>query len=417
MRAIGKSWMEKADSLRLNTFAALRYPNFRLWFIGQSISIAGTWMQITAQGFLIYQLTGSPVYLGYVGFASGVPFWLFALFGGVVSDRMPRRNLLMITQASMLVLAFFLAWLTAANVVQPWHIVFLAFLLGIANAFDAPARIAFVAELVDREDMTNAIAMNSTIMNLGTVLGPSVAGLVYASFGPAWCFAINGISFLAVILALLLMRLPEQTPAAKAASALQAVIDGLRYAGGHRVIRTLLTVAAIVTTFGMGYTALLPAWSVEVLKGDSLTNGFLQSARGVGSLAAAVGLALISSNKSKGKILTIGVISFPILLLLWANTTYLPLSLLAMIGLGLSMMLALNMTNALLQAAVSDEMRGRVMSLFTFSFFGMMPIGSLISGAIAEWLGEPLAVMAGAAVVLVIVLFVSATRPEIRALE
>ena len=194
------------------TFIALKYPNYRLWFGGQLISLVGTWMQATAQGYLVYTLTGSAKWLGLVGFAAGVPSWLFTLYGGVIADRIPRRTLLLITQTVMMILAFILTGLVYWNIVQPWQIVLLAFLLGIANAFDAPARQSFVVELVDRPDLTNAIAINSTMFNLATVVGPAVAGLTYAAFGAAMCFAINGLSFLGVIIALLLMKLKSQPP-------------------------------------------------------------------------------------------------------------------------------------------------------------------------------------------------------------
>ena len=183
------------------TFMALRHPNFRLWFAGQLVSIAGTWMQMTAQSFLIYQLTTSPVYLGLVGFAAGLPAWLFTLYGGVVADRMSRRTMMLITQTSMMVLAFILAALTLGGVVQPWHIIVIAFLNGVANAFDAPARLAFVLEMVTREELSNAVALNSTMFNLATVIGPAAAGVAYAAIGPGWCFVLNGISFVAVIVA------------------------------------------------------------------------------------------------------------------------------------------------------------------------------------------------------------------------
>jgi MFS family permease len=177
------------------TFAALQHRNYRLWFVGQLVSMVGTWMQSTAQGYLVFELTRSPAYLGYVGFAAGVPSWLFMLYGGVVADRMSRRNLLLITQTVMMILAFGLAGLTFSGLIQPWHLILLAFGLGVANAFDAPARQAFVLEMVSREDLTNAIALNSTMFNLATVIGPAVAGVAYAILGPAWCFTLNGLSF------------------------------------------------------------------------------------------------------------------------------------------------------------------------------------------------------------------------------
>ena len=210
IRLIGVNLPEPTERGFKQTFRALVYPNYRLWFIGQVISLFGTWMQSTAQGFLVYELTHSPAYLGYVAFAAGVPTWLFTLLGGVVSDRIARRTLLIITQNCMMVLAFILAGLTFLGLVQPWHIIVLAFLLGVANAFDSPARLALAPELVDRKDLTNAIALNATMFNIATIVGPATAGLVYAAFGPGWCFFLNGLSFVAVIIALLLMKLPVQ---------------------------------------------------------------------------------------------------------------------------------------------------------------------------------------------------------------
>ena len=210
-RPAGQEPAPEPQTFWQRTFAALQYPNYRLWFMGQLVSLVGTWMQITAQSFLVFELTHSTAYLGYVGFANGLPSWLFMLYGGVIADRMSRRKLLMITQSTMMVLAFLLAGLAFAGLVQPWQIVVLALALGTANAFDAPARQAFVLELVDRPDLTNAIALNSSMFNLATVVGPTVAGLTYAAFGAAWCFALNGVSFIAVIIALVLMRLPASS--------------------------------------------------------------------------------------------------------------------------------------------------------------------------------------------------------------
>ena len=194
------------------TFTALKYPNYKLWFWGQMTSLFGTWMQITALSYLTFELTHSPAYLGYVGFANGIPTWLFMLYAGVVADRMSRRRLMIITQTAMMILAFILAALSFLGHIQPWHIVLLAFGLGVANAFDAPARQAFVVELVEREDLGNAIALNSTMFNLGAAIGPAIAGVVYAALGPGWCFTINGASFIAVISALLMMRLKPKPP-------------------------------------------------------------------------------------------------------------------------------------------------------------------------------------------------------------
>ncbi|NTW09631.1 MAG: MFS transporter, partial [Anaerolineaceae bacterium] len=244
------------------TFIALKYPNYRLWFGGQLVSLVGTWMQVTAQGYLVYTLTGSAKWLGLVGFAAGVPSWLFTLYGGVIADRIPRRTMLIITQLVMMVLAFILTSLVYWNVVEPWHIVVLAFLLGIANAFDAPARQSFVVELVDREDLTNAIAINSTMFNLATVVGPAVAGLTYAAFGAAMCFAINGLSFLGVIIALLLMKLKPQPIVMDKGSTMLQIKEGIQYVKVKPVVIVLMTGLFFVSVFGFGLMTLMPVWAV-----------------------------------------------------------------------------------------------------------------------------------------------------------
>ena len=219
------------------TFASLGHRNYRLWFTGQAASLIGTWMQFTAQGFLVFKLTHSPAFLGYVSFAYGAPVWLFTLFGGVISDRLPRRNLLLVTQTTMMILAFILAGLTFLGHIQPWHIVLLALGLGVVNSFDTPARQAFAVELVERKDLGNAIALNSTMFNLATAIGPAIAGVTYAVFGPGWCFTINGVSFIAVIAALSMMRLKPQAPRARTGTALDDLKEGLRYVINQPTIR------------------------------------------------------------------------------------------------------------------------------------------------------------------------------------
>ena len=240
------------------TFSALQYPNYRLWFFGQLTSLVGTWMQNTAQAYLVYELTKSPAYLGYVGFASGLPSWLFTLYGGVVADRFSRRNLLLITQTSMMLLAFALAALVFSDTVQPWMIIVMAFLLGVANAFDAPSRVSFVAELVDRKDLTNAIALNSTMFHSATVVGPAAAGLAYAAFGPAWCFTINGLSFIAIIIALLLMKLPAIQRQRGGGSAIAQIKEGLAFANQNATIRTLIINIGILSLCGLSLMTFFP---------------------------------------------------------------------------------------------------------------------------------------------------------------
>jgi len=406
------------SSLRLQaTFAAMKHYNYRLWFYGQMVSLMGTWMQSTAQGYLIYQLTGSPAYLGLVGFVGGVPALLFTLFGGVIADRISRRNMMVITQSLMLVLAFILAALTFTNIVQPWHIVILAFLLGVANAFDAPARIAFVTELVSREDMTNAIALNSTMFNIATVVGPSVAGLTYAAFGPAWCFTLNGISFIAVIVALLLMRIKPVVQPSRRATVLADLTEGLRYVFTHSLILSLIGSIGLVSIFGVGMMTLLPAWATDILHGDVTTNGWLVSARGFGSLVSALMLAYLGSRRYRGKLWTVGAFVMPVMLFIFALIRWLPLALVMLAGVGWSFMMVMNNSNALMQSHVPDHLRGRVMSVYTLVFFGAMPLGSLFAGAFAQKFNEPLTVMLSAAVLMVMAIAAWIFLPMIRRQE
>lgn len=402
----GQAWQE--------TFAALKYYNYRLWFSGQIVSLVGTWMQSTAQGYLIYQLTNSPAYLGLVGFAGGLPSILFTLFGGVVADRLPRRTLLVITQAVMMVLAFILAVLTFTHRVQPWHIIILAFLLGVANAFDAPARTSFILELVNREHMTNAIALNSTMFNIATVVGPSVAGLTYAAFGPSWCFTLNGLSFIAVILALVLMRIEPVEQPTRRGTAFVELGEGLRYVFANKLILSLTLAVGLVSLFGIGMLNLLPAWAKDILHGDVTTNGWLVSARGFGSLISALMLAYWGSRKMRGKLWTVGAFVMPALLFIFAWVRWLPLSLLMLVGVGWGFMLVVNNSQAIIQSLVSDYLRGRVMGVYTLVFFGSMPLGSLLSGTLAERIGEPLAVALGAAALMILAIVAWIFLPEIR---
>lgn len=400
-----------------NTFSALKYPNYRLWFIGQLVSLVGTWMQTTAQGYLVFELTRSPAFLGYVSFAAGMPAWMFTLYAGVISDRMSRRTLLVITQTAMMLLALILAALVFTGAVQPWHIVLLAMLLGIANAFDAPARQAFVVELVSREDMTNAIALNSTMFNSGTVVGPAVAGIVYALVGPAWCFTINGLTFLAVIAALLLMKLePIVAPPPKTSTLIQ-LKDGISFVRANKIVALLVANMSVVSMFGMSMMTLIPAWAVTILKGDVTTNGILLSARGLGALLGALMVASLSRHGLKGRLWTIGSVAMPAALLLFALLHWLPLSLLLLVLLGWSFMLVANTSNALVQTQVPDELRGRVMSIYTLTFFGAMPLGSLLIGELADRLTEPLALMISAAMLFIVAALIWARAPGIRKLE
>jgi MFS family permease len=392
------------------------WPNYRLWFFGQMTSLFGTWMQSTAQGYLVFELTRSSAWLGYTGFAGGVAPWLFTLFGGVLADRVSRRGILVVTQCLSMLLAFVLSVLVFARVVAPWHILVLASLLGVVNAFDAPARQSFVLEMVGREHLTNAIALNSTMYNAATVVGPAVGGLAYAAFGPGWCFAINGLSFLAVIAALLAMHLGPAPAAASRRAVRVQVVEGLRAIAAERRILALILLVALVSFFGFSFVTLLPAWAVNVLGGDARTNGLLQSARGAGAVLAGLGIASLGRFRGRGRLLTAGSLAFPLVLAGLSFTRTLPLSLVGLFLAGVTFIMMFNLANALVQTLVPDAVRGRVMSVYQLGFLGMAPIGSLAVGAVAERFREPTALLTFALLSLVCTGGIALAVPSLRRL-
>jgi MFS family permease len=400
------------------TFSALKYPNYRLWFWGQMASLVGTWMQTTAQGFLIYELTKSPAMLGLVGFAGGLPFWFFNFISGVISDRVSRRKILLVTQTVMMLLAFILAILVFTGSIQAWQVIILAFGTGIANAFEAPTRMAFMPELVDdREDYANAIALNSTFVNLAMVIGPAVAGLVYAWAGPGWCFTLNGISFIAVLVALGLMKLRPFIPHHSNASIFSHFKEGFTYVIQHPLIRVIMLLVVFTSVVGHAYITILPAWAVSILGGDAELNGLMQSFRGLGALLAALVIASLGRIQFKGKLLTIGSFIFPLAVIGWAAARSIPISLFLIVFSGFGFMLILNMAQTLVQVSVSDHLRGRVMGIYSFAFFGMMPIGALVGGTLAEWTSEPTAVTIGGVIFLLAAVLVYFGLPKVRAME
>lgn len=387
-----------------NTFAALKHPNYRLWFQGQIVSLFGTWMQATAQGFLVYQLTHSPAYLGYVGFAAGAPSWILTLYGGVVADRVSKRNLLIVTQSLMMSFALILAALTFLNVVQAWHIVGLSFLLGVANAFDAPTRQAFVTELVPHEDLTNAIALNATMFNAALAAGPAIAGIAYAALGPEWCFLINGITFIAVIVALTKMTLNPAEKAPRRQSTWVELKEGLRHVVTHAVIRAIFLVIAVNQLFIISLATIFPAWSVSVLHGDAATNGLLYSLRGIGSLVGALGIAYLGRISFRGRLLTVGMVASALLTIFFALFDWLPMSLILLFGIGMGTIMVMNLANAMVQTLTPERLRGRVMGAYTWIFFGTMPLGALMIGSVSHYVGLANTIAINGAVALVLAL-------------
>lgn len=383
-------------------------------------------MQSTAQQYLIYDITNSTVLLGFVTFMSGVPTLVLTLLGGVIADRFSRRNLLVITQATMMLLAFILAGLVFLHIIEYWHIIILATLLGIANAIEAPARMSFVMELVDdRKDVSNAIAMNATMFNMAVVIGPAVSGMVYFLVGPGWCFVINGFSFVAVIIALLMMRIPPIEKLGTRSSIFRDIGEGIRYVFAKPLLLWLIITLGVVSLIGFGFVAQSPAWAKSVLHGDERTNGWMLTMRGIGSLIGALTVAALGRRKIHGKLWAIGTIMLPVGILIFAIIPWLPVtnvwmvvaSYLALIFAGVSLMLVANTSNAMVQIRSSDQFRGRVMGLYTLIFQGGMPIGSLIIGAVAAGIGLPSTILIGAVILFLFMILVWLLKPQIRKLE
>lgn len=398
------------------TFAALRYPNFQRWFIGQALSLSGTWMQSVAQGWLVYQLTGSKLALGTITAAGTVPTIFLMLPAGAIADRLPKRRLLMATQVVMMVTAFILAALTWLQLLQVWHIAVLAFINGVANSFDSPARLALIPQMVDdRRDLQNAIAMGSTMFNLARVVGPAIGGIVLAGLGAGWCFAINGISFVAVLVALGGMVLPNDVVRPPSQRHMIAEIgDGLSYVWRQPVVRTLTALIGVTSIFGFSYSVLLPAYASDVLKVGEMGYGLLNAAVGVGALTGALAVASLSRRKNKGLQLTVGSLAFPLALLAFAATRSFGLTLLLMACAGMAFVTQNATSNTIIQLLAPDELRGRVMSVYALFFFGTTPVGAMFAGAVAERWDSTAAIVLGAGVALTFALLVVFFVPAVR---
>lgn len=349
-------------------------------------------MQATAQGFLLYQLTHSVAYLGYLGFAAGIPIWLFTIYGGVVTDRISRRRLLVITQAAMMVLALILSLITWLGIVQPVHILILAFLLGVANAFDLPARQALVAELVPKEDLQNAITLSSAMMNLASATGPAFAGICYAITGAAGCFLINAFSFIAVIIALERMHHLHGEPNGKNIDQ-AGMRQAWRYIFTYPVIVPLMVIAGAQSFFYTSINTLMPAWSVKVLHGGADTYGLLLSLRGIGAVISALTLASFGRLIDRGRYLFMELILLPVTVLGFVLSGQLWLSGIVLVLIGFASQSVMNTANTLIQSVLTDEVRGRVMALSGMIVFGLAPVGALLVGLLAAQMGERTALL------------------------
>jgi len=406
-------------SLRLpSTFAAMRHRNFRLWFLGQTLSQMGTWMQSVAQGWLVYDLTGSKFALGAISFVGTLPTLFLMLPAGALADRVPRQRVLLFTQATMMILAFILAVLAATGVLRVWHVGLLAAGLGIANSFDAPARQALAVEMVeDRRDLMNAIALNATIFNLARVVGPAVGGVVLAALGAAWCFALNGLSFLAVIVALLMMKLPQARREVRVEPLTAQIAAGIKYVLENPSVRTMTMLVAVASLFGFSYSVLLPAFAVDVLRVGETGLGALNAATGFGALVGSLIVASAGKFRRKGLLLTAGSLVFPATLLFFAfsRSFWISAALLSVVGLAF---VTQNATcNTLIQSIVPDSLRGRVMAVYMLMFFGTAPFGALQAGAVAQALGPAAGVAVGAGITLTFALVILFAAPFLRRVE
>jgi MFS family permease len=374
---------------------ALRHRNFQLFFAGQLISLIGTWMQTVAQSWLVYRLTGSTLLLGTVGFAGQIPVFLVAPLGGVVADRAHRHRVVIATQTASMVLAFILAVLTLTHRIQVWEIMVLAAGLGIVNAFDIPARQAFLMDMVGREDLMNAIALNSSMFNGARILGPAVAGIVVAWVGEGWCFFANAVSYIAVIAGLLMMKIQHPLNLASEGSPLEHIVEGFRFVLDKRPIKSILLLLGLVSLVGMPYSVLMPVFASQILHGGARELGLLMGATGVGALLGALSLAARVGVRGLGRLIAMCAGGFGASLIFFSFSRLFGLSMVLLIPVGFTMMVQMASSNTLLQSMVPDQMRGRVIALYSMMFMGMAPFGAFFAGAVAHHIGAPWTVAIG----------------------
>jgi MFS family permease len=396
-------------------FRSFQYRNYRLFFGGQSISLIGTWIQRIATPWLVYHLTGSVLLLGVVGFVGQIPTFIIAPFGGVLTDRWNKHRLLIATQVAAMFQAFLLALLYLTNTLEVWHIIALSAFLGIVNAFDVPVRQSFVIEMVEKkEDLGNAIALNSSMVNGARLLGPSIAGMLIAFTGEGICFLLNGLSYIFVIVSLLMMNVTPKERAKKDSRVLKELKEGFAYAFGFPPIKHTILLLAIVSFMGMSYTVLMPVFAKEILHGGSHTFGFLMGASGLGALSGALYLASRKSVVGLSKLIPLATTIFGLGLIAFSFSRFFPLSLLLMVFVGFGMMMQMASSNTILQTIVDDDKRGRVMSLYTMAFMGTAPFGSILFGWLANIIGTPNTLIIGGTICILGAALFTYKLPKIR---
>jgi MFS family permease len=420
---VGRERATAAAGPKLQTaFGALTHRNFQLFFAGQLVSLTGTWMQSVAQSWLVYRLTGSAVLLGAVAFAGQLPGFLFAPVGGAVADKSSRRSILVATQISAMLLAAVLALLTLSGAVAVWHVFALAALGGVVNAFDFPARQAFVIDMVGREDLMNAIALNSTAVNGARLVGPAMAGLLVAAVGEGWCFSFNAVSYIPVVIGLSLMRVSfAKRAVAASAPALASILEGFRFVGRTSPIRALMILLGLLSLLGLPYTVLMPVFADRVFGAGPGGLGMLMGAAGTGALLGALVLVARRGVRGMGRWVAFSSAGFGAGLIAFSWARPLWLACLVLVPVGFAMMIQIASSNTLIQAMVPDNLRGRVMAVYSMMFLGAAPLGAMLAGVLAGQLGAPLTVTLGGAgciaAAVVFTLRLPALRREARRLS
>ena len=397
------------------TLRALRYRNYRLFFSGQSLSLIGTWMQQVALGWLVYRLTDSAFLLGLVGFSSQIPTFILASVAGVLADRYNKHKIIIITQTLAMIQAFILTFLTLSSTIQIWQILVLSLFSGLINAFDMPTRQSFVIEMVDdRNDLPNAIALNSSMFNAARLIGPTIAGILITAIGEGFCFLVNALSYLTVIAALLMMKIGPPVITKKKEKVLEGLKEGIKYAYNFKPIRALLLLIGLVSLTGMPYTVLMPVFARDISHGDAHTLGFLFGAVGSGALIGAIYLASRKSVLGLGRWIAIATSIFSLGLLFFSFSREIYLSIGLMLFTGFGMMMQMASTNTLLQTLVDDDKRGRIMSLYVMAFMGTAPFGSFMAGTLASTIGAPYTVLSSGIICLIAAIVFYKNLPSLR---
>ena len=394
-RFLYKYEVGKFDGLK-NIFRSLRYRNYRLFFSGQSLSLIGTWVQRIAIPWLVYRLTGSAFLLGFVGFAGQIPTFILAPFAGVLTDRLNRYHIMIVSQILSMIQALALALLFFTNTIEVWNVLLLSVIQGCINAFDTPARQSFVIEMVeDKNDIGNAVALNSSMFNGARLVGPSIAGVLIASLGEGACFLINGISYIFVVISLLLMKVKPQEKKRKDTNIIKEFKEGFTYTFGFPPIRSIIILLTLISLMGMPFSVLMPIFAKDIFHGGSHIFGFLMGASGVGALIGAAYLASRKSVVGLEKLIPLAAVVFGLGLVSFSLSSSFPLSIILMIITGVGMIIHTACSNTILQTISDNDKRGRVMSFYTMAFMGTAPIGSFLAGSMASMIGAPATLLIG----------------------